>query len=173
MNEAGVTDCYAVGDDCEPRSISPAQLVGAMECTPETPAAPLPEKTNERVMLAFDTFKAEAQRKLGRARRPGGDSRTRRYLSRQLNIAREQFKNDIDEVRRIEVLRQIFLDQLPPRVLAALRDIRELHLEGAGLIRRLEALRLTYRLNPPDEGEGDQSSQEPQVIRIVCSEGLT
>jgi hypothetical protein len=173
MNEAGVTDCYAVGDDCEPRSISPAQLVGAMECTPETPAAPLPEKTNERVMLAFDTFKAEAQRKLGRARRPGGDSRTRRYLSRQLNIAREQFKNDIDEVRRIEVLRQIFLDQLPPRVLAALRDIRELHLEGAGLIRRLEALRLTYRLNPPDEGEGDPSSQEPQVIRIVCSEGLT
>ena len=173
MNEAGVTDCYAVGDDAEPRSLSPAQLIGSLECSPETAAAPLPAKTNERVMSAFETFKAEARRKLGRARRPSGDSRIRRYLSRQLNIAREQFKDDNDEIRRIEALRQIFLDQLPPRVLASLRDIRDLQLEGTGLIRRLEALRMTYRLNPPDEGEDDPSSQEPQVIRIVCSEGLT
>jgi hypothetical protein len=172
LSEAGVTDSYAVGDELIPRSITPAQLVAAMECSPETPAAPLPEKTNQRVMAAFDTFKSEAQRKLGRARRPGGDSRIRRYLSRQLNIAREQYKDDTDELRRIDALRQIFLDNVPPRVMAALRDIRDLQLEGSGLIRRLEALRHTYRLNPPEEGDDADADQEPQIIRIVCSDGL-
>ena len=45
------------------------------------------------------------------------------------------------------------------------------HLEGDSLIRRLEAPRSTYRLNPPeDDGTADQ---EPRVIRIVCSDGLT
>jgi hypothetical protein len=170
LSMAGVTDSYAVGDGLSPRLVNPAQLIAAVECEPDTPAAPLPSNTNERVMSAFETFKAESQRKLGRARRPGGDTRIRRYLSRQLNMAREQYKDNNDELRRIEALRQIFLDNLPPRVLAALRDIRDLQLEGDGLVRRLEALRNTYRLNPPEE---ETTDREPEVIRIVCSEGLT
>jgi hypothetical protein len=84
-------------------------------------------------------------------------------------VAREQFRDDRDELRRIEVLRRIFADHLPPRVAAALRDIRDLQLEDEVLIRRLEALRATYRLNPPvEDDEGDY--QEPEVIRIVCSD---
>ena len=80
--------------------------------------------------------------------------------------------DDRDELRRIEVLGRIFLDHLPPRVAAALRDIRDLQLEGEVLIRRLEALRSTYRLNPTEEDdEGDY--QEPEITRIVCSDGLT
>ena len=173
LSMAGATDSYAVGDDLSPRPVSPAQLIAAVECDPDLPAAPLPSNTNERVMAAFETFKAESQRKLGRARRPGGDTRIRRYLSRHLNMAREQYKDDNDELRRIEALRQIFLDHLPPRVLAALRDIRDLQLEGSALVRCLEALRVTYRLNPPDEDENDRSDQEARVIRIVCSDGLT
>lgn len=80
--------------------------------------------------------------------------------------------DDPDELRRIDLLRQIFLDYLPTRVAAALRDIRELRLEGIMLVRRLEALRNTYRLNPPEEDD-DQSDQGTQLIRIVCSDGLT
>ena len=57
------------------------------------------------------------------------------------------------------------------RVLAALRDVRDLQLEGTMLIRRLEALRSTYRLSPPDEYD-EQNEQEARVIRIVCSDGL-
>ena len=51
--------CYAVGDDLEPRSITPAQLVAAAECQPQTPAQPLPDSTNERVMAAFGAFQRE------------------------------------------------------------------------------------------------------------------
>ena len=167
-----VTSAYAVGSDKRPRLINPAQFIAASECEPDTQAAQLPADTNERVMAAFEAFKVEASRRLGKARRPRTDSRIRRYLSKQLGIAREQFKDDRDELRRIEVLRRIFLDYLPPRVATALRDIRDLQLEGAVLIRRLEALRSTYRLNPPDEGD-EEAYEEPQVIRIVCSDGLT
>jgi hypothetical protein len=69
------------------------------------------------------------------------------------------------------VLRRIFLAHLPDRVVATLRDIRDLRLEGDVLIRRLEGLRHTYRLNPPDE---EDVAPEPaaEVIRIVCSDGL-
>lgn len=172
LNTEGSPGAYAVGNDLQPRSISPAQLIAAAECVPDTPATALPTNTNERVMAAFDTFNDEAHRRLGRSRRTGSDTRIRRYLSRQLNIVRERYRDDRDELRRVEVLRRIFLDSVPPRVITALRDIRELHLEGDSLIRRLEALRSTYRLNPPEDDDGS-ADQEPRVIRIVCSDGLT
>ena len=171
LSVGGITGTYAVGSDKQPRSITPAQFIPAAECEPDAPATPLPSDTNERVMAAFDAFSTEANSRLGRARRPTSDTRVRRYLSKQLTLARQQFANDQDELRRIEVLRRIFLDYLPPRVLGPLRDIREFQLEGEALIRRLEALRSTHRLNPPDDNA--PQTQEPQVIRIVCSDGLT
>jgi len=159
-----------VGTDLGPRKITSGQLIAAVECRPDTPARPLPPKTNERVMAAFGQFKEESRSQLGRARRPASDTRLRRHLSRQLNLLRGQYKDNPTELRRVDALRLIFLDHLPPRVEAALRDVRDLGLEGDALIRRLEALRNTYRLNPPEETE--EVDGHPQVIRIVCSDGL-
>ena len=50
LGAAGASGCYAVGSDLKPRPISPAQFIAAAECSPDTPAQPLPEGTNERVM---------------------------------------------------------------------------------------------------------------------------
>ena len=75
-------------------------------------------------------------------------------------------------LRRIEVLREIFLGHLPPRVLRTLNHIRELQLEGSALIGRLEALRHRYHLNPPEDEDNDSGDQEPHIVRIVCSDGL-
>ncbi|MBI4256921.1 hypothetical protein HY626_02595 [Candidatus Uhrbacteria bacterium] len=61
----------------------------------------------------------------------------------------------------------IFLDTLPE-----LRDIRQMGLEGTSLIRRLEALRLRYRLNPSTEDEVQETTMETEAVRIVCSEGI-
>jgi len=170
VSSGGITESYAVGDDLAPRKITASQLLAAAECEPETPAKPLPAKTNERVMAAFGLFKEESSRSLGRARRPTSDTRLRRYLSKQLNLLRAVLRDNPTELRRIDNLRMIFLDHVPPRVEAALRDVRELQIEGDALIRRLEALRNTYRLNPPEE---EATDREPEVIRIVCSDGLT
>ena len=169
-NERGISGCYAVGSDLIPRQISPAQLVAGAECSPVTPAQTLPIDTNERVMAAFETFRADFRRRLGRARRPR-DTNARRYVSRQLNaVARESAGNQ-EETRRIDVLKRIFMGDLPQQVENALSEIRQLRLEGSVLRTRLEALRERYRLNPPDDSEASQQ-QEPQIVRIVCSDGL-
>ena len=175
LEAGGISNCYAVGSDpaggsdLVPRPISPGQFIAAAECRRDTPAEPLPAETNERVMAAFEVFRLDSQRRLGRARRRR-DTQARRYVSRQLNIARNEPGRDAAEVRQLETLRRIFLSDLTPPVETALREIRELKLEGHALRTRLEALRERYRLNPPDDSE--PPPPQAQVIRIVCSDGL-
>ena len=170
MSAGGVRGCYAVDSGLQPRAISPAQFISAAECSPDTPAQPLPADTNERVMCVFEAFRTDFQRRLGRARRPR-DTRARRYISRHLGIAMREAREDSGLVSRIEVLRQIFLGEVSPQVESALGEIRNLRLESSVLLTRLEALRERYRLNPPDDADRSQTG-EPQVIRIVCSDGL-
>ena len=171
MSAGGVKRCYAVGSDLEPRPISPAQMIAATECERDTPAMPLPQDTNERVMAAFESFRTDYRQRLGRSRRQR-DTRARRYVSRQLSLARARAEGNDAELRRIETLRRIFLGEVSSQVESALVEIRNLRLEGTAFRTRLEALRERYRLNPPDDAEASQA-QEPQVIRIVCSDGLT
>ena len=170
LEAGGVKNCYAVNSDLRPRPVSPAQFIAAAECGPETPAERLPADTNKRVMAAFGTFSTDFQKRLGRARRPR-DTRARRYVSKQLSIALREAGDDGETRRCIEVLRRIFLGEVSSAVEGALGDIRNLRLEGPVFLTRLEALRERYRLNPPDASERPQP-QQPQVIRIVCSDGL-
>ena len=168
LSQGGVRGCYAVGGDLDARPISAAQLAAAAECAPNAPAAALPPDTNERVMAAFGAFRAEVAGHLGRSRRPR-DTRNRRYLSRQLNIAREQVEGEARA--EVEILRRVFLADVPARVESHLTAIRDMRLEGESLIARLNALRERYRLNPPDDGAAP-SPPPPMTTRIVCSDGL-
>ena len=170
LSAGDLKNCYAVDSDLRTRPISPSQFIAAAECQPDTPAQPLPPQTNERVMAAFNQFQEDLGRRLGRFRRRG-DSRNRRFISQQLGIIRSESRENSAEVQRIETLRTIFSGDLSPQVENALTEIRKTRLDGQGLLRRLEALRFRYRLNPPDDSEMSQPS-EPQVIRIVCSDGL-
>lgn len=170
LSAGGIKSCYAVNSDLQVRTISPAQFIAAAECKPETPAQPLPKDTNKRVMKAFDSFNTDFKQRLGKARRPR-DTKARRYISRQLNAMSANAGDDKELQSRIEVLRQIFLGDVSPQVESALAEIRKLGLEGSVLLTRLEALRERYRLNPPDPTDQSQPV-EPQVIRIVCSDGL-
>ena len=110
------------------------------------------------------------QARLGRSRRRR-DTKTRRYLSRQLNACLREAEDDYEDAQRIHALRRIFLDDVSLSVESALAEIRNLGLEGEQLRRRLEALREHYRLSVPDEAD-PPPRREPEVIRIVCSDGL-
>ena len=170
LSAGDLKNCYAVDSDLRTRPISPSQFIAAAECQPDTPAQPLPPLTNERVMAAFEQFREDLRRRLGKSRRRV-DSRNRRFLSRQLGIVRSEVLENSAELQRVETLRRIFLGDLSPQVENALTEIRNMRLEGQVLLRRLEALRVRYRLNPPDDSDQTQTS-EPQVVRIVCSDGL-
>ena len=169
MESEGVKGCYAVGSDLQPRAVTPAQFIAAAECLPNTPIAELPSDTNRRVTAAFDAFQHEAALRLGSARRPR-DTRNRRYLSRQLNIAMEQALDERTESQSITIFRRIFLGELPSQVENHLTEIRNLHLTGSALLSRLQALRERYRLNISESTEQGQFA--PRVIRVVCSDGL-
>ena len=161
LSAGGVRGCYAVGSSLEPRAISPAQLIAAAECSPDTPAQSLPTDTNERVMAAFEAFNTDFQGRLGRARRPR-DTRARGYVSRHLSIAMREAHEEAGLLSRIGVLRQIFLGEVSPQVESALGEIRNLRLEGSVLLTRLEALRERYRLNPPAMTPTDPSQWNPR-----------
>lgn len=164
-----VKGCYAVGSDLAPRPISAAQFTAAAECEPETPTQLLPEDTNERVMAAATTFRENVARRLGSARRPRGN-RSRQYVSRQLRIARDAEVN-ASTIQRINDLRLIFQGSLPEQAERALAELATQRIEGQPLLGRLNALRERYRLNPPDR-QGVDAGRQPQVVRIVCSDGL-
>lgn len=136
------------------------------------PTLPLPADTNARLIAAYEATRRDASTRLGRARRPGSDSRLRRYLSKHLRRAREAAAEDGEELQRITILQQIFLDYLPSSVVAALDDVRQFQLTGPLLIRRLEALRQRYRLNPAEPEESDGAGAGADVVRIICSDGL-
>lgn len=163
---------YAVGSARRPRAISAGQLLAAIECAPDEFAAPLPADTNERVMAAYDRYRADFAARLGRARRPGRDTRLRRYLAKHLRVAHEDASEDADEQRRIDLLQRIFLDHVQSNVQAELAEVRKMELTGHALIVRLEALRQRFKLNPPDLDDEEPDTSEIQITRIICSDGL-
>ena len=164
-----VKGCYAVGSDLRPRQITPAQFVAAAECDADTHPEALPEYTNQRVMAAFEAFQSNTARRLGSLRR-GSDTRNKRYLSRQLNFAREEAASEDGDVQSISTLMSIFLGELPSAAESQLTEIRSMQITGPALLTRLRALRERYRINPP--GQFDNTLPTPQVVRIVCSDGL-
>src|SRR5213078_4055007 len=139
------------------------------ECDADAPTAQLPPDTNRRVTAACEATRREAATRLGRARRPGTETRLRRYLSRNLRAVRDQFAEDDEGLRRVSILQQIFLDHLPQNVLDQLEEVRRMELTGSVLIHRLEALRDRYRLNPPEPDEAAAPAADAEVIRTICS----
>ncbi|MXX48229.1 MAG: hypothetical protein F4Z38_07975 [Chloroflexi bacterium] len=165
-----IDSCYAVGEDLEPRPISPAQFIAHTECEEQTPAAPLPVGTNERVMAAFGRFSSEIGQRLGHSRRPR-NTRARRFVSKQLNLLRLDARDTASDVRRIDELRQIFGGPLPARAEAAVSEVQAIQPQGQALLARLEAICESYRLSVGGDVVEVEPSR-PEVIRTVCSDGL-
>ena len=170
LSAGEINNCYAVGDDLDARPISPAQFIAHAECEARAPARPLPAGTNDRVMAAFAGFTGELGQRLGRSRRPR-NTRARRFVAKHLNLAKAEAEGDPAESRRIDELRQIFGGPLPPRVEAALGEVHKIQPQGPALLARLTALQDTYRLSVSREA-AVLDPPEPDIVRIVCSDGL-
>jgi len=170
LKEGDRSMCYAVDPDLKPRPLTPSQLLAAMECLPGARPCPLPTDINQRVMAAYAAARRDTATRIGRARRPTTDTRLRRYLARELKAAQQAVEDDAEEAQRVGALQQIFLDHLPTAVLSELNEVRRMEMSGGALVRRLEALRERYRLQPPDPSSTGTASTE--VVRIVCSDGL-
>ena len=95
-------------------------------------------------------------------------SRAHRYVFRQLAML--QKAQSADE-QRLSRLRQIFAGPVPTRVENALAEINRIQPQGPALLARLERLRIDYYLSPPNNN-APRGPVRPEIIRIVCSDGL-
>ena len=170
LSAGAINSCFAIGDDLDPRPISPAQFIAHAECEEGTPAKPLPAGTNDRVMAAFGSFRGELGQRLGRSRRPR-NTRARRFVARHLNLAKAEAEGNPAESRRIDELRRIFGGPLSPRVEAALGEVHKIQPQGSALLARLAALQDTYRLTVSGD-DAVLEAPEADIVRIVCSDGL-
>ena len=164
------TIAYSVGSDFQPRPVTPSQLLSVIQCEPNELAAAMPSDTNERVQAAYAQAVQAALLRIGKVRRPTSDTKLRRYLNRQLKLARATAGDNQEEVRRIDLLIQIFLGHLPTVVIMELGEVQRVELTGPALVHRLEAIRSRHRLNPIDEPSSTASPGE--ILRILCSDGL-
>ena len=166
MATSDAVRCYAVAENLVPRAIGTGQFVTAAECGPDTPTAPLPENTNERVNAASEAFRNDISRMLGSMRRrTPGNRRNRNFIRKQLN----GIGDDIAASGRISALREAFAGDLPTVVENELSDLRLLNLGGRELVLRLELLQERYRLNPATRNTA-RPTAEP--TRVVCSDGM-
>ena len=94
-----------------------------------------------------------------------------RYLSqRLLAIMRQQTEEAAKH--RVDVLRRVFLGDLPRQAEHALTEIRKSGVDGWSLVRQMEALQDRYGLAPLPTDSLSNEAQLPRVIRVVCSDGL-
>ena len=72
----------------------------------------------------------------------------------------------------MDVLRRVFLGDLPRQAEHVLTEIRKNGVAGWPLVRQMEALQDRYRLAPPPTDSPSNEAQLPRVIRVVCLDGL-
>ena len=162
--------CYAVGDDLLPVAIEPDEFLALAKCDPHTLARPLPKKTNQRVMSAYDAFRSIPATRLVDAPRR---TENQRYVSRELNRARGHDDGDTNYLQTVERMRRIYANRdYSPNVDAAITVMRRENVIGRDLVHRLSRLADLYSLRPPRQTE-TAAEELPHPIRIVCSDGLT
>ena len=160
---------YTIGSDLQPRPLTPGQLLSAVQCDPEERAAPLPSDTNERVQAAYEAARQTSQLRIGRARRPSGDTKVRRYIGRQ---RRQRVRMQPPTLRRSSASTCCYRsssitcdgrDHGPERGTAG-----GFHGRGPGA--QVGNDMRGYWLNPLESAAAPASSGE--VMRVICSEGL-
>ena len=162
--------CYAVGDDLIPVSIEPDEFLTLAKCDPHTIARPLPKKTNERVMAAYNAFSAIPTDRLIDAPKL---TKNQQYITRELNSAKSYYKTDTDYIQTIERMRRIYINRdYSPSVDAAITKVRREKVVGRDLVHRLNRLADRYNLRPPRQTE-TIAEELPHSARIICSDGLT
>lgn len=160
---------YASAGSGEVTPLAVHELASRAACSPDTPAVALPPDTNQRIARGVAAWAAARERPAAlEPRRP--DTQVARYLSRQLDKIRLDWKDDDAALRQIESLRQRFSAALPASVNAQIRKLRRQQVSGnafrqalAELESRLPAAAAARPLSPPPA---------QTHIQVVCSLGI-
>ena len=161
---------YAVNSAGGVTELTQAELVRQVECEPGTPAAPLPDDTNERVSAVVAVL-ADAMVPKPVALEPRlRDDQVTRYVNLQLGQLRLDDQTDLPRLRHLETLRVAFNGELPVSVNERIRTLLREGVEGEPLISALTAM--LAELPKPDQPD-EPPRRVNTDIRVVCSMGIT
>lgn len=143
-------------------------ILSLLRCTPETPAAPLPEGYNTRVHQVQKAFAAEVQARSTEQAHTLALTNAQKYVLRELRLVMGQ-TDDPDLQAQIGFLEEVFRVPINQAVRQELNTLKRSGVKGMDLLGVLDHIYHRHNLRKTRE---DRASEEDPLPVIVCSEGL-
>ena len=161
---ADVKQGYRIDAELIPHPLSPAELVRATECEPNTPAAVLPPGINSRVSAAVTAFQSRQERANSRQEPQERSTANIRYIEREMGQLRLGQRAPAD-LLRTEQLRAAFTGDLPASINNRITKLRRERVTGVALRDALTELQARLP-TPPSHNAAPIFADE---LRIACS----
>lgn len=145
-------------------------ILGLLKCVPETPAVPLPEGHNQRVMAIKQKFIAAVQARRAEQRHAAALTLGQRHVLRELRALYSQADNE-DLRAKITLFEGAFRAPVSEAVRAELNTLRRAEVGGQDLLAVLERLYIRHNLREAAARHTAQIESDDLPV-IVCSEGL-
>ncbi len=142
-----------------------------LKCEPDTPAEPLPNGYNERVMAIKQLFDREVEARRAEMQHTVSLTRAQQYVRRELRTFYKEVE-DPDLRRQIEVFDTTFSAPSPrPAVGKELNRLQRSGLKGMSLLERLSSIYAQHNLGARRDRDTSAIQDENDGLpRIVCSE---
>ncbi len=161
---------YLVDDAGEVISQDIPRILGLLKCHPDTPAAPLPQGHNQRVMATRQKFAAAVQARRAEQRHAVSLTLGQRYVLRELRALFSQV-DDEDLRAQITLFEGAFRAPISEAVRAELNTLRRAEVGGQDLLAVLERLYIRHNLREAAARHTARVESDDLPL-IVCSEGM-
>ena len=159
---------YLVDDQGEIITREVASILGLMRCDPRTPATPLPDAHNQRVMAVFTRFREEVAARRAEQTHAASLTMGQRYVLRELRQLRAEARNE-DLEAQIDELERAMRGTISDAVRQELNAMRRAEFAGPALLDNLS--RLYHRHNLREAGaRRENGASNDDLPVIVCSE---
>ncbi len=146
------------------------RVVGAVKCSPDARAEPLPEGYNKAVMAIQRQFAEDVRHREAERSYAANLTHGQLYVLRELRILFDQTEDD-DVKQNVNVLEKVFRGPLTGAVKRELNQLRRTGVTGDGLLKHL--IRIYDQHSLKDASVRRSLDAENRVIpRIICSEAF-
>jgi SNF2 family DNA or RNA helicase len=146
-----------------------SEILRVICCAPEEPAQPLPPGYNAALMAAKKRFDEEVYLRQSQQRHAASLSQAQRYVLRELRVLYNAL-NDEDEKQDLLTLEEAYRQSVSVSVHKEINRLRRSGIAGSALHEELRRIYFQYNLR--DAAQREQSGEENNYPRIVCSSGL-
>lgn len=146
------------------------KVVGAVKCSPDAKAAPLPEGYNKAVMAVQRQFAEEVRHREAERTYTASLTHGQLYVLRELRMFFE-VADDEDIKQNVNVLEKVFRGPLTGAVKRELNQLRRTGVTGENLLKHLIRMYDQHSLKDTS-GRRSLDAESRAIPRIICSEAF-